>query len=170
MLFLPGRLTQHLEITIIEYHIRENNYGRRVIIDCKKGKRLTWRSRWKRERKEKGKLEENGCCLVEMMLVIGLDSQLNLLIINQYMRNTLNTYDRNPDYKASQHNILGRKAISARTSIALAIILLCLQVVDCRETVLVESLRSKNDKIMLKMLEQTHDYIEFERYIDSRRF
>jgi hypothetical protein len=105
-----------------------------------------------------------------MMLVIGLDSQLNLLIINQYMRNTLNTYDRNPDSKANLHNILGRKAISARASIVLAIILLCLQVADCRETVLVESLRSKNDKIMLKMLEQTHDYIEFERYIDSRKF
>lgn len=104
------------------------------------------------------------------MLIIGLDSHLNLLIINQYMRNTLNTYDRNLDYKASKHYILSQKTIFERTSIALTIILLCLQVVDCRETVLVESLSSKNDKIMLKMLEQTHDYIEFERYIDSRRF
>ena len=105
-----------------------------------------------------------------MMLMIGLDSHPNLLIINQYMRNTLNTYDRNPYLKASKHSILSQKSFFARTSIILAIILLCLKVVDCRETILVESLPSKNDKIMLKMLEQTHDYIEFERYIDSRRF
>ena len=38
-----------------------------------------------------------GYYLVEMVFVVGLDSQLNLLIINQYMRNTLNAYDRNPD-------------------------------------------------------------------------
>lgn len=38
-----------------------------------------------------------GYCLAEMVFVVELDSQLNLLIINQYMRNTLNAYDRNPD-------------------------------------------------------------------------
>lgn len=100
-----------------------------------------------------------GYYLVEMVLVVGLDSQLNLLIINQYMRNTLNAYDRNPNSEAKKYKIPCQRAISARTSIVLAIILLCLQVADCRETVLVESLRSKNDKIMLKMLEQTHNYI-----------
>ena len=86
------------------------------------------------------------------------------------MRNTLNAHNCNPNNQANKHNFLGQKAIFARTSITLTIILLCLQVADCRETVLVETLRSKNDKIMLRMLEQTHDYIEFERYIDSRRF
>ena len=39
-----------------------------------------------------------------------------------------------------------------------------------KETVIVESLATKNDKILAKLLEQTHRYIEYERFISAQTF
>lgn len=35
---------------------------------------------------------------------------------------------------------------------------------------MIESLKSKNDKIFIKLLEQTHSFIEYDRYIQSKQF
>ena len=47
------------------------------------------------------KYDKEGLLQMQLVLVIGVDSQFNLLIINQYMRNTLNAYHRNPNSKVN---------------------------------------------------------------------
>lgn len=74
MLFLPGRLAQHLEITIIEYRIRENNYGPSDKTLWIRGNRLKWTAKVERVRKGKEKLQGDTIVFVKMMLVIGLCS------------------------------------------------------------------------------------------------
>ena len=52
----------------------------------------------------------------------------------------------------------------------LVVFLMSLVTAESKETVIVESLATKNDKILAKLLEQTHRYIEYERFISAQTF
>ena len=41
---------------------------------------------------------------------------------------------------------------------------------EAKETILIDSMKSTKDKILMRMLEQTNSYIEYDRFIQSKPF
>lgn len=93
-----------------------------------------------------------------------------LPFINQLMINTLNTHYIKTSQKVSDAGMWSPKLFISYFSIILVVFCINIPSLQAKETILIASLKSKNDKIFMRMLEQTNSFIEYDRYIRSKHF